>query len=199
MNKAYFPQSDAELIEAICGSRNERDAALHYLFNENNWFNRVRNYVVAQGGTAEDGEDVFQESVILFDRNIRQGRFKNESSLLTYFFGIAKWFWVTERRKQKTFNELSDSLKDLNEGIEAELIETENRQMLTGILSQIGEKCKDLILLTGIATHKEIADIKGYSSADMAKKEVFRCRKKLRQLIEQHPHLDIILKSIMHK
>lgn len=199
MNQSYNPQSDADLIKAICGAPHERDAALCYLFNEDNWFNRVRNYVVGQGGTVEDGEDVFQETVILFDRNIRQGRFKGESSLQTYFFGISKWYWVTERRKQKTFTELNDAHESFDEDIDFQLIEAENREILTSILSKIGEKCKALLLLTGIATHKEIAEIKGYSSGEIAKKEVYRCRERLRSLIEQEPHLNTILKSITQK
>jgi RNA polymerase sigma factor (sigma-70 family) len=198
MNKLSFPVSDIDLINAICGTVTDRHEALRYLFDDDNLFHKVRNYVSTQGGTVEDGEDVFQESVILFDRNIRQNRFKGASSLHTYFFAIAKWFWITERRKRKIFVELDASLvESLDEAIDYQLIESENREILRGVLAQIGEKCKELLLLTGIASHTEIAEIRGYSDAVAAKKEVYRCRKKLRDLIEEQPELNSILKSII--
>jgi RNA polymerase sigma factor (sigma-70 family) len=200
MNTHHSFQSDADLIQAICGSVDERDAALHFLFNDDNALNKVRNYVVTQGGTAEDGEDVFQETVILFDRNIRQEKFRGDSSLKTYFFAISKWYWLTERRKRKDFIELdAHQYENLEEGIELQIIKTEDRDLLHSVLAQIGEKCKELLLLTGIASHKEIAEIKAYSSGDMAKKEVYRCREKLRNLIDQHPALNLVLKSIINK
>lgn len=200
MSRTYLPQSDDDLIRAICGSMPERDAALQYLFNDETAFNKVRDYVKKQGGTAEDGEDVFQESIILFDRSIRQGTFKRNSSLKTYFFAISKWYWFTERRKRKDFIELdAQLLEHLDEGIELHLIEAENRQILHGVLAQIGDNCKELLLLTGIATHKEITEIKGFTSPEMAKKAVYRCREKLRDLIEKHPQLNSILKSIINE
>jgi RNA polymerase sigma factor (sigma-70 family) len=200
MNKPSFPISDTDLINAICGTVTDRREALRYVFHDDTLFQKVRNYVSTQGGTVEDGEDVFQESVILFDRNIRQNRFKGESSLHTYFLGIAKWYWITERRKRKNFVELdAQILESLDESLDFSLIESENREILRGVLAQIGEKCKELLLLTGIATHTEIAEIRGYTDAEAAKKEVYRCRKKLRDLIQQQPQLNKILKSITQK
>ena len=200
MNKPYSFSSDRDLIKAICGTPNERDAALQHLFNDDAALNKVCRYVLTQGGTREDGEDVFQETLILFDRNIRQGTFKQESSLATYFFGIAKWFWFTERRKRKIFVDIDQEakvLESLDESIDYQLIASENREILRGVLAQIGDECKELLLLTGVATHTEIAEIKGLSSSEMAKKKVFRCREKLRDLIDKQPKLYAILKSII--
>ena len=202
MNKPYSFSSDTDLTKAICGTPSERDAALQHLFNDDVALNKVCRYILTQGGTQEDGEDVFQETLILFDRNIRRGTFKQESSLATYFLGIAKWFWFTERRKRKLFVKIDQEaqlLESLDESIDYQLIASENRETLRGVLAKIGEKCKDLLLLTGVATHTEIAEIKGFSSSEMAKKEVFRCRKKLRDLIEEQPQLYTILKSIINK
>ena len=74
------------------------------------------------------------------------------------------------------------------------------RFILNDTLTKLGEKCKKLILLTGITdSHLEIAKIMDFSSPEMARKEVFRCREKFRQFINEHPYLETVLKSIIRK
>ncbi len=199
MDTSHFEKSDTALIEAICGSLAEREAALHFIFNNESLFQRVVNYVLNQGGSQYDGEDVFQESVIIFDRSIREGKFKGNSSLQTYFFGITKWYFYTERRKQKTFIALNDQYFEVEDDFESGIIKEDEQELLHGILAQIGTKCKDLLQMASITkSNKELAALKNFSSADMARKEVYRCREKLRTLIK-HPHLNLTLKLIIRK
>jgi RNA polymerase sigma-70 factor (ECF subfamily) len=193
--------TETELQAAICSASGERDEALQHLFLHQDWLNMVRSYVLAHGGREEDGEDVFQDTFVLFDRNLRQGRFNGQCTLRTYFFAIAKWHWVSVRRKQRPMLELDGQKHDDKvENADAQLVSDDHRNILHHALSQMGAKCKELLLLSGIASsNEEIAREKGFSSAEMAKKELYRCREKFRERIKNSPNLEAVLKSIIGK
>ena len=90
---------DSELLESIKGAPDERMRALKHLFQSQELKSFVIKYVCAHGGFIQDAEDVFQETVIIFDRAIRENKFNGQSSLKTYFWGIAKWRWLGIQRK----------------------------------------------------------------------------------------------------
>lgn len=193
--------TDEKIVIGICGTPNERDAALYYFFSDEKLFNTVKQYIQTWGGQDKDCEDVFQEVFILFEYNIRQRKYRGESNLRTYFMGIVKLYWLSEQRKKKEVVEYDTQLHDVEiSSIEMEIISDEERHILNETLTKLGEKCKELILLTGITdSHLEIATIMGFSSPEMARKEVFRCRKRFRQFISEHPYLESVLKSIIRK
>ena len=194
-------KSDADIQKAICGTPAERDDALYYFFRNPTLKPLVKQFVLdTEGGTHKDYEDVFQEAFILFDRNIREGKFKGDSSLKTYFVGIARIVWLRHKHKAMPVDAFDIAVHDaetaaFDHQIIANEQDTERQQMLDAVLSKMGEKCKELLLLTGIAaSNDEIARLKGYANADSAKKEVYRCREKFRNFIKEHPQIGAILK-----
>lgn len=196
------PWTDTSLAAAISeGVQTQRDAALQYFFGDRMRFNRVRKYVMSQGGTDADGQDVFQDAVVLFDRNVRQGKYNGTSTLDTYFFAIAKWHWVTLRRKRHPNAPMPSEDTDATaEPADAQIIADDHREVLDKALELIGDTCKKLLKYTGLQlTNEEIAQKEGYSSAEMAKKAVFRCRERFRELIRERPGLQVILQSMIRK
>lgn len=198
MGKQNPVWTDSEIIKAICGTPNEREAALQYFFADHAMRNMVIGYILNHGGTDADGEDVFQEVFVLFDRNIRQGKFRGDSALRTYFMAIAKWYWVSHQRKKKPVVEFNTENHDGEvHNIDAQLINAEHRTLLKEALANIKDKCRELLLLSSMATNEEVAQEKGFSSTDMAKKALYKCREKFRAHIKEHPHLEKLLKSII--
>lgn len=189
-----------ERIEAaICGTQTDREAALRHLFGDRKQMDRVKKYVVNHGGTEADGQDVFQDAVVLFERNIRQGKYNHQSTLETYFFAIAKWHWVTLRRRQKPEVEFdAATYGEQVQPVDVKIISDDHREVLHDALTMVGDKCKKILLFTGLSlSNEEIAREMGMSSPEMAKKEVFRCRERFRELIRQRPGLEVILQSML--
>jgi hypothetical protein len=59
---------DKFTIAGIQGTAAERDQALGQFFRQRRGLRgQVINYVASHGGTEQDGEDVFQDAVVLFD------------------------------------------------------------------------------------------------------------------------------------
>ncbi|HRI60045.1 MAG TPA: sigma-70 family RNA polymerase sigma factor [Saprospiraceae bacterium] len=191
---ANTKRTDESLLTAIQSGGQAREEALKYLYLLPGLREMVTRFVLDNGGSRTDAQDVFQEALVLFDRNLREGRFEGKSALTTYFVAIAKWRWVTLRRQQGRYQELSPAQYDGEvESPEAETLRAEHRELLTEAMGHIGERCRELLRLYQLDyAMEEIAGKMGYSGADVAKKEAYRCRMRLREHLENHPLWDEI-------
>lgn len=182
-------KTDASLLAAIQGGGQAREEALRHFYLLPGLRETVARHVLDHGGSRTDAQDVFQEALVLFDRNLREGRFEGKSALSTYFVAIAKWRWVTLRRQQGRYQELSPAQYDGEvESPEAETLRTEHRELLGEAMGHIGERCRELLRMYQLDyAMEEIAVKMGYSGADVAKKEAYRCRLRLREHLENHP------------
>jgi RNA polymerase sigma factor (sigma-70 family) len=135
----------------------------------------------------QDAKDVFQETLIRFDQNLREGRFEGRSSLSTYFVAIAKWHWVSLARKANKTTVLEPSdLEGADAGVEQGYLAEEQKKLLESAMAQTGERCKQLLKLYQLDYNmEEIAQHLGYNNADVAKKEAYRCRARLREVLTQ--------------
>ena len=191
MTQISYPK-DSDLVSALNGSEIERRQALQHFFQNPRLMNWVLKYVQVQGGSEQDGKDVFEESFILFERQIRTGNYRAESSLETYFHGIARWQWVAFRRKNKPAADLDNQPEIPSEDHSPEkiLISEERRIILSNLMTQVGERCQKLIGLFQLNySMREIREMQGYSSDQVAANEVHSCREKLKKVIQQRPEL----------
>lgn len=192
-------RTDEQITQALLGSVPQREAVFVYLYRASGWRERVVQHVCRDGGDAPAGEDVFQETLILFDRNIREGRFRGDSSLQTYFFGIAKQYWFNRRRniRPESLTPATYSHPDTDNPEQITLL-IERQQMISHILEVLGEHCKKVLELYKLSlSNEEIALEMGLSSPEMAKKYTYRCREKFRTFVlgrkDMVEHLDIRL------
>lgn len=179
--------TDETLLDAIRQGGQAREAALQAVYQKPGLRETVIRIVLDQGGSRDDAMDVFQETVVLFDRNLRMGRFEGRSALSTYFVGIARWTWQSQRRKQGRTTELQATHYDEHvESPEAEVLRAEHRSWLEAVLGRIGERCRELLRLYQLDySMEEITAAMQYANADVAKKEAYRCRMRFRELLEQ--------------
>lgn len=177
--------------QIISGIRNEgsREKTLSAIFETLGWYGAATTYVVRHGGSREDAEEVADDAFIAFDRNIRHGRFNGQSSLKTYFHSIAKRLWWKRLRSRRALLPLElKEWEDTTESVEAILISEERKLCFDQALEQVSERCKHLLRFSALdATMKEIAHTMDFTSPEMAKKEVYRCRKRFQQFLEAHP------------
>jgi RNA polymerase sigma factor (sigma-70 family) len=183
-------REDADLLAAMQGSDEDRRRALRYFFANPRLLDWVLRHVQLQGGSLQDGKDVFEESFLAFERQIRMGNFRGESSLETFFHGIARWKWLAFRRKNKPSADPDRAPELVCDDISPEkiLISEERRVILSGLIAQVGERCQKLIGLFQLNySMREIAEQAGYASDQVAANEVHACREKLKKIIHRHP------------
>lgn len=189
--------TDEALIAGIQNGGSAREEALKRIYLKPGLRETVFRHVYEHGGSREDAQDIFQESLVLFDRNLREGRFEGKSALSTYFVAIAKWRWVTVRRQQGRYTDISPAQHDETvDSPEAETIRGEYRELFQEALGQIGDRCRELLKLYQLEhSMDEIAQLMQYSNADVAKKEAYRCRMRFRELLETNPAFAVLLKG----
>ncbi len=189
--------TDEALITSIRSGGAAREDALKRIYLLPGLRESVLRYILEHGGDRQDAQDIFQESMVLLDRNLREGRFEGKSALSTYFVAIAKWRWVTVRRQQGRYTELSPAQYDSEvESPETETIRSEYRELFQEALAQIGDRCRELLQLYQLEySMEEIADLMQYNNADVAKKEAYRCRMRFRELLETHPQFSALLNA----
>jgi hypothetical protein len=75
MKKIAF-HNDSALLAALQGSDSERRQALDHFFENPRLLSWVLRHVRLQGGSEQDGKDVFEESFLVFERQVRTGHFR---------------------------------------------------------------------------------------------------------------------------
>ncbi|MBK6930670.1 MAG: sigma-70 family RNA polymerase sigma factor [Saprospirales bacterium] len=180
--------NDETLLRAIQGERSGRDAALRHIFQHPEWNKAVDLFVRQYGGNTHDADDVFQEAVIQLDKNIRLNRFEGNSALKTYFVAIAKRIWWKMLERRRSTDELqAHHIDGIDEAPDLRLMSEERKSYLRAALGQIGARCKEILQLYQLDySMEEIASAVGLSNPEMAKKEAYRCRMRLRQFFENN-------------
>ncbi len=193
-------ENDDQIIKAIKSGGAGRQRAIRFLYKTNaSVMQKVIQYVRNNSGNEQDGQDMFHEGIIVLDRNIRQDKFRGESSLSGYLFSICRLLWMNQIRK-KSKTELRDDpmTMDQTEKINPESLSMadEKKAILNKVLQQLGERCQKILELWKLSySMQEIAEKMGFSSAAMATKNKYKCHKSLLKYLKEHPQLMEYLKA----
>ena len=167
-----------------------QDAAFEHLYRL--LYHRVSGYIFASGGSRADTKTVVHESIItlLFNLHYEKYKWREETELTTYVVSIARHKWSEMTRKPPRSVPLNPDdlplLTDTTQQAETDELNFERRRLaVEQNMVLLGEKCRDSIDLFYFQkkTMQEIATLLGWANEDVAKKEKYRCLKKLRQLI----------------
>lgn len=151
----------------------------------------VVNDIAYNGGTREDGEDIFQEALMIMVRKIQKDEFRGESTLKTYVKGIARHLWMSEqrardRRKTREVNYVTQS--DISEN---PMLWRSPQQEFALLLDKIGDICKTLL----IGFYFEDKDVKaltqmlGLKTEQVLRNRKSICIKRLRDALKDKKHL----------
>jgi len=170
--------SDKELLEGIA---NGDTKVLEHLYNE--CFKTIRHLVVSNNGDIEDAKDIFQESIIVLLRKVREKDFRLTSSLTTFIYSIAHLMWLKElnlRTKRAVPAKTTDHYTDEELLLIDAIDRNERLKLYREKFEELSQNCKKVLrmFLNNIPI-KEITKIMGYSSDQHTKNRRFRCKKSL--------------------
>ncbi|MFN5181581.1 MAG: RNA polymerase sigma factor [Bacteroidota bacterium] len=177
--------TDEELINGI---RNDERLALSMVYKK--FFKVVLKHVLNNNGTEQEAKDIYQESILALYHTVRKENFQLNCQLQTFIFSIAKRLWLKQLGRSGKMIKLevvdhAASEPDVTEQLEAfEKKEKKLNQMNEG-LNQLGEPCKTL--LTDFYYNKmgmdDIAEKFGYTNADNAKNQKYKCLQRLKKYV----------------
>lgn len=186
---------DNELIlQMIRSGKAEREKAIRHLLNQERIVQNIRQHIKSNQGTEEDAKSILNFTLVQFMKKVlKEKDFVITSSLPNYLTGIAKFLWLAElRKKAKGAQSLSEhyELQDESTSIDLQIINEERKQNLTKLLSQLGKKCKEVLMYWSYGhSMREIANLVDYSSEGVVRKKKFTCMQELRKYIADHPSL----------
>lgn len=186
-NKAFMSRSKVQFTEDqfIDGLRTGNNEVLSALYKK--YYNIVLKFIVNNSGTQEAAQDIYQETIIVLYENAQKPGFELNCQLQTYIFSIAKRLWLKQLKKSsKTFlfkedgeNELVDVSEEITEHLNKEV----ELEKLTQSLTELGEPCATLIkdFYVQKLSMDEIAEKFGYTNADNAKNQKYKCLQRLKK------------------
>lgn len=189
-----------EIIGQIRAGGRGRQKALTTIYQDRSMRKAVFGTILKMSGNIQDAEDMYQESLIIMDRNIRLEKYEHQGTLSAYLCGIARMCWLNQLRKRKRTDleepSTDHKFKDQMPEPDHWLMDQERTRLLHRFLNQLDERCMHILRLWQEKTSmREIADTLELSSEMMARKLKYQCTKKLAQLIHEHPEIERILKQ----
>lgn len=176
----------------ICGTVEEREAALHYIYVASGWREAAQHALRRKGVASVDAKEAIQEALIEFDRKVREGRMPEEAPLKAYFIGICGGKAFVGRRSQRNIRLVDDfgvfEQTTVVTTPEAETLKTEHQEIVKRLLGYLDEHCRQLLIYYMLSfSMKEIRDNMSLKSDEATRKSAFDCRKKLAALLDKSP------------
>lgn len=167
------------------GLATEDKSSIESIYKEH--YNFVKSLVINNSGTADDAADLFQDVVVVLFEKSKQPLFELNCQLRTFIYSVARRLWLKKLQPNQRLVIQSDSLEEtvpVEEEIESHLKKQDNFNIMEQALSKIGEPCKSLLEAYYIQMKHmhEIAASFGYTNADNAKTQKYKCLVRLKKL-----------------
>ena len=164
-------QNDSRAVEALYKSH----------------FSMIQHFVTNNNGSFDDARDIFQEAMITLYEKVQLDNFALTCQIKTYLFSICKNLWL-KRLQQMGKYSAPLSAQEETISVEEDMDQFEKKDAAFAImdraLNSLGEPCKSL--LEGYYLNKkgmqELANQFGYTNADNAKNQKYKCLVRLKKL-----------------
>ncbi len=169
--------NDKKILELF--KDGQREKAFSKLYS---LYPKIEVLVLSKGGQKQDASDVFQEALIILNRNLEKSNFKLTSSFYTYLYSVSRFIW---KDTQKKFSK--QELHNLS-GTEVEhfhsVLEEKKYQRAEHAFLELGERCRQLLQLFyhEAMSFKEIANMMQFKSEKIAKNQKYKCLTKAKDI-----------------
>lgn len=175
--------SDEEIIQAL---RNNDDRVLNVLYKL--YFGSINHFILTNSGSEDDAKDIFQEAIIVFYQNIKDQNFELNCKIKTYLYSVSRLMWLKRIKKASAVvGKITDFEGFISiDDSEAALMEEREMQFskMSAALTELGEPCKTLIedFYVKQLSMSQISEKFGYTNADNAKTQKYKCLMRLKKL-----------------
>lgn len=174
--------------EVVLGILNNSVDALNKLYVA--YFPMVLQFILNNNGDEDDAKDVYQEAIIVLYNKIKSGSFELSSKLKTYIYSVSRRIWLKKLAQQsRKTNNIADFEDVLV--VEEDMEQHEQKDMqfdkMKVALDSLGEPCKTIIQDFYIhnQTMQDICEKFGYTNADNAKTQKYKCLQRLKKIFFQ--------------
>lgn len=159
--------------------------AVETIYKDN--FPMVQAFILQNNGSYDDARDIFQEAMIALYEKAQTESFVLTCQIKTYVYSICRRLWL---KRLQQLGRYSNQVDNLDETVpveeDLEIHEKRNAEfaIMDRAMNSLGEPCKSL--LEGYYLKKmgmqELAAEFGYTNADNAKNQKYKCLMRLKKL-----------------
>lgn len=159
--------------------------AIETIYREN--YSIIQAFIVKNNGYADDARDIFQEAMIVLFEKAKSNSFVLSCQIKTYLYSVCRRLWLKRLQKQNRYYpsvEIIQETVPVEEEIEDHEKRNDNFLLMEKALLKIGEPCKSLLEAFYIQKKSmpEIASSFGYTNADNAKTQKYKCLVRLKKI-----------------
>lgn len=163
--------------------------AIETIYKEN--FNLIQSLVLNNNGSTEDAKDIFQEAMIVLYQKVQSGNFELACQLKTFVYSVCRRLWLKRLMQQNRYTLFENHSEVVLVDEEVEDHEQKDAAFtnMEKAMNNLGEPCKSLLEAFYLQKKgmQEIAASFGYTNADNAKTQKYKCLLRLKKLFfSQH-------------
>lgn len=163
--------------------------AVETIYKEN--YTMVQSLIINNNGSADDARDVFQEAMIVLYEKARSGNFELHCQIKTYIYSVARRVWLKKLQQSRRFSgEIvnTENIVHVEEDVEEHTKRDLEYGMMEKAILGLGEPCKSLLEAFYIQKKnmQEIASGFGYTNAENAKTQKYKCLMRLKKIFFTH-------------
>jgi RNA polymerase sigma factor (sigma-70 family) len=173
---------EAELLKRL---GNNEKAAIEAIYKDN--YRLIQQLIVNNNGSEDDARDIFQEALIVLYQKAQDETFELNCQIKTYIYSICRRLWLKRLQQNRRFETPVDNFEEMvpvEEDVEVHLKQERQYGIMRSALGKIGEPCKSLLEAFYIHNKNmaEISSFFGYTNADNAKNQKYKCLMRLKKL-----------------
>jgi RNA polymerase sigma factor (sigma-70 family) len=181
-------------VDLLHGIRNDDEYAIKTIYKLH--FPMIENFVRQNGGGGQEAQDLFQDGFLVLYRNLKKTDFSLDCKIKTYIYSVCKRIWLTELKRKSKGPVVVDEIDEFINIDETEL-EDHNKHEdsllhLEKSLTKLGEPCSTLLsdyYLKDLSM-QQIATKMGYTNADNAKTQKYKCLLRLKKIFFENKVLN---------
>jgi RNA polymerase sigma factor (sigma-70 family) len=178
-------KSDSNEQILLKGLASNEAKAIETIYKEN--FSMVQSFILNNNGTYDDARDIFQEAMIALYEKAKSESFVLTCQIKTYVYSVCRRLWLKRLQQLGKFVDPGESFSEtvaVEEDLEIHQKKNADFEIMDRALNSLGEPCKSLLQSyylqkKGMA---EIASEFGYTNADNAKNQKYKCLMRLKKL-----------------
>ncbi len=163
--------------------QNGDDRILQVIYRQ--YYQTIVNLVMNNSGSLQEAKDIYQETLIIFYEKVKDEDFELNCKLKTYLYSISRNLWLKQLQHKKRFtNSISDSEEYLEIPWEEASKKEDQYQAMHTALESLGEPCRSILkdFYMHSQSMEEITEKFGYTNADNAKNQKYKCLKRLKKI-----------------
>lgn len=150
----------------------------------------LKRFMKSIGCPSNDAEDLFQESLLIYIRKLKDPSFTLSVEPYYYIKNTCKFLWYNQARKEgkNPKIELPENVADYeNDWFNREM----KLQRIEKAIDQIGKQCQQLLkMFYGLGQNMvDIAEKLGFRNDNVAKAQKYRCVNKVKDIVRSQESL----------